>query len=237
MATFRWETRDERRERGGAPAILPFADFAFGDEGDAVFVIREFRGFVGLQFFNQMVRNANNHYVLYKLVFFQDFLNPASATQNVAEAGRLHVGVVVEDYERERLGNTVGPEFAHVVVVAVVKKVDFGGGAFDFRSVLGRAGAFVHQFLDFFNGAVVAVAVGASDLGAVQPAHLVVCIAFCCQIVQCFHERLLKIDVTEILYSDEHYKKIGYFGVFKDLENQDEMFFYLYIVVCWKKRM
>lgn len=73
--------------------------------------------------------------------------------------------MMVKNHEVERLRDTVRPEFAHVVVVAVVEKVD-GRSCHEIRSAI-AAKTFVNQLVDFSHRFVVAVAVGPGNLGAV----------------------------------------------------------------------
>ena len=114
---------------------------------------------IGIHFFDQVVGDSNNDDVLHELVVVQNLFNPAAATQDSFESGRLHIGVVVEYHQVKRLLNAVRPELAHIVVIAVVKEMNAEGivaYAFDLLAENGL-------------GFVVAVAVGAVNLSAIKP--------------------------------------------------------------------
>ena len=71
--------------------------------------------------------------------------------------------MVVKNDKRKRFLDHVGPDFAHVVVIAVVEEVD---SARVFNACVGNAPA------DGDHRLVVAVAVRARDLGKVYPGGL-----------------------------------------------------------------
>ena len=94
--------------------------------------------------------------------------------------------MVVKNDERKRFLDSVGPEFAHVMVIAVVKKMNcwllcnvvcgsvaaLGTVAiFDNAVTFGIAAAFcfINHFIDCLYGIVVAVAVCSDDFRTVEP--------------------------------------------------------------------
>lgn len=125
--------------------------------------------------------------------------------------------MVVEYDEREWFLDSIGPEFAHVMIIAVVKEVD-GWRACGIVAILDNAVAFtfavafsvINQFIDFLDGVIVAVAVGSYDFGAVEPANFLACF---CGGAQFLHEGLLGVNAREILNRNHHGSKIAKMGV------------------------
>ena len=117
--------------------------------------------------------------------------------------------MVVEYDERERFLNAIGPELAHVMIIAVVKEVD-GWGACGITAILDVAFCVINQFVDFLDGVIVAVAVGSYDFGAVEPANFLACF---CGGAQFLHEGLLGVNAREILNRNHHGSKIAKMGV------------------------
>ena len=118
--------------------------------------------------------------------------------------------MVVEYDERERFLNSIGPEFAHVMIIAVVKEMDVRGAceivvildaAFTFAAAFGV----VNQFVNFLDGVIVAVAVGSYDFRAVEPANVLACF---CGGAQFLHKGLLGVNAREILNCNHHCQKI-----------------------------
>lgn len=116
---------------------------------------------------------------------------------------------MVEYDEREWFLNSVGPEFAHVMVIAVVKEVN-GWGACGITAILDVAFCVINQFIDFLDGVIVAVAVGSYDFRAVEPANVLACF---CGGAQFLHKGLLSINAREILNRNHHGSKIAKMGV------------------------
>ena len=102
-----------------------------------------------------MVGDADNDNVVYELVLLENLLDPAPATEDVPESGFLHVGVMVKNHKRKWFLDHVRPDFAHVVEIPVVKKMD-SASIRDAR--VGNAPA------DGLDRLVIAVAVRARDL-------------------------------------------------------------------------
>jgi len=119
--------------------------------------------------------------------------------------------MVVEYDERERFLNSVGPEFAHVMIIAVVKEVN-GWRACGIVAILDNAVAFsvINQFIDFLDGVIVAVAVGSYDFRAVEPANSLACF---CGGAQFLYEGLLGVNAREILNRNHHGSKIAKMGL------------------------
>ncbi len=124
--------------------------------------------------------------------------------------------MVIEYDERERFLNSVGPEFAHVMIIAVVKKVNTWlrrNVACGIVTILDIAVAFnfavafcvIKQFVDFLDGVIVAVAVGSYDFRAVEPANVLACF---CGGAQFLHEGLFGVNAREILNCNHHCQKI-----------------------------
>ena len=109
---------------------------------------------MGCGFLHQVIGYPDEYNVVYEFIFVQNFFDPATTAENIAESGFLHVGVVVKNDKRKRFLDHVGPDFAHVVVIAVVDKVDA-------RCVV--VACFVELCIDCLNRLVVAVAVCAAD--------------------------------------------------------------------------
>lgn len=91
--------------------------------------------------------------------------------------------MMVEYHERKRFLDHVCPDFAHVVVIAVVEKVDSFGG---FYARIGDL------FANGGNRVVVAVAVRARNVGAVDVAGIFL-------LAQPLHKGLFCIDSREVL--------------------------------------
>ena len=123
--------------------------------------------------------------------------------------------MVVEYDERERFLNSIGPEFAHVMIIAVVKEMDVRG-ACEIVVILDAAFTFaasfcvVNRFVNFLDGVVVAVAVGSYDFRAVEPANVLACF---CGGAQFLHKGLLGVNAREILNRDDHDSKIAKMGL------------------------
>ena len=173
--------------------------------------------------FDEFVFNSDNNDVLDKLVVVKNFFDPAATAQNSAKAGRLHVGMVIEYDERERFLNSIGPEFAHVMIIAVVKKVNTWlwrnvvcgiAAIFDAAFTFAASFCVVNRFVNFLDGVIVAVAVGSYDFGAVEPANVLACF---CGGAQFLHEGLLGINAREILNRNHHDSKIAKMGVGRTL--------------------
>ena len=123
---------------------------------------------------------------------------------------------MVEYDERERFLNAIGPELAHVMVIAVVKEVNTWlrrNVVCGIVAILDNAVAFtfavafsvINQFIDFLDGVIVAVAVGSYDFGAVEPAKVLACFRGGAQFL---HEGLLGVNAREILNRNHHCQKI-----------------------------
>ena len=125
--------------------------------------------------------------------------------------------MVVEYDERERFLNSVGPEFAHVMIIAVVKEVDCRHVC-GIAAILDIAVAFtfvasfcvINQFVNFLDGVIVAVAVGSYDFRAVEPANVLACF---CGGAQFLHKGLLGVNACEILNRNHHGSKIAKMGL------------------------
>ena len=125
--------------------------------------------------------------------------------------------MVVEYDERERFLDSIGPEFAHVMIIAVVKEVNCRGIC-GIVAILDNAVAFtfavafsvINQFIDFLDGVIVAVAVGSYDFRAVEPANVLACFCDCAQFL---HKGLLGINAREILNRNHHDSKIAKMGL------------------------
>lgn len=118
--------------------------------------------------------------------------------------------MVVKYDERERFLNSVGPEFAHVMIIAVVKEMDCRhvceiAAIFDAAFTFAASFCVVNRFVNFLDGVVVAVAVGSYDFCAVEPTNVLAC--FCCG-AQFLHKGLLGINAREILNRNHHCQKI-----------------------------
>ena len=123
--------------------------------------------------------------------------------------------MVVKDDEREWFLNSVGPEFAHVMIIAVVKEVDCWhvcgiAAIFDAAFTFAASFCVVNRFVNFLDGVVVAVAVGSYDFGAVEPANVLACF---CGGAQFLHKGLLGVNAREILNRDDHDSKIAKMGL------------------------
>lgn len=112
--------------------------------------------------------------------------------------------MVVEYDERERFLNSVGPEFAHVMIIAVVKEVDCWHVC-GITAILDVAFCVVNRFVNFLNGVIVAVAVGSYDFCAVEPANVLACF---CGGAQFLHKGLLGVNAREIMNRNHHCQKI-----------------------------
>jgi hypothetical protein len=117
--------------------------------------------------------------------------------------------MMVEYDEREWFLDSIGPELAHVMVIAVVKEVN-GWGACGITAILDVAFCVINQFIDFLDGVIVAVAVGSYDFGAVEPAKVLTCF---CGGAQFLHKGLLGVNAREILNRNHHGSKIAKMGV------------------------
>ena len=118
--------------------------------------------------------------------------------------------MVVKDDEREWFLNSVGPEFAHVMIIAVVKEVDCRhvcgiAAIFDAAFTFAASFCVVNRFVNFLDGVVVAVAVGSYDFRAVEPANVLACF---CGGAQFLHKGLLGVNAREILNRNHHCQKI-----------------------------
>ena len=129
---------------------------------------------------------------------------------------------MIEYDERERMLDSVGPELAHVMVIAVVEKMDRGlrcnvvcgnvaelGNAaiFDNAATFDPAAFFgvIDHFVDFLDGFVIEVAVGADDFRAIKPVDVVA--SFCCG-TQLLHKGLFGVNSREILNRNFHVLKL-----------------------------
>jgi len=127
--------------------------------------------------------------------------------------------MVVEYDERERFLNSIGPELAHVMIIAIVKEVDrrriYGIVAiFDAAFTFVASFCVVNRFVNFLDGVIVAVAVGSYDFRAVEPANVLACF---CGGAQFLHKWLLGINAREILNRNHHDSKIAKMGVGRTL--------------------
>ena len=154
---------------------------------------------MGSDFLRQVVGDSNNDNVVYEFVLVEDLLDPATATEDVPESRLLHVGVMIKNYKRKRLLDHVRPDFAHVVVIPVVKKMD---------SACIRDARVSNSLADGLDRFVVAVAVRAGNTGAVHPPN------FCALVrgtlrafTQPLHKGLAVIDARKVLNRDIHAKK------------------------------
>ena len=132
---------------------------------------------------------------------------------------------MVEYDEREWFLDSIGPELAHVMVIAVVKEVNTWlrrnvvcgiVAILDIAVAFTLAVAFcvVNRFVDFLDGVVVAVAVGSYDFRAVEPANVLACF---CGGAQFLHKGLLGVNAREILNRNHHDSKIAKMGVGRTL--------------------
>ena len=112
--------------------------------------------------------------------------------------------MVVKYDERKRFLDSVGPELAHVMIIAVVKEVN-GWGACGITAILDVAFCVINQFIDFLDGVIVAVAVGSYDFCAVEPTNILAC---SCGGAQFLHKGLLGVNAREILNRNHHCQKI-----------------------------
>lgn len=119
--------------------------------------------------------------------------------------------MMVEYDERKWFLDSVSPELAHVVVIAVIKEVDCrhvcGIAAIldiAFAFTLAVAFCVINQFVDFLDGVIVAVAVGSYDFRAVEPANVLACF---CGGAQFLHEGLFGVNAREILNCNHHCQK------------------------------
>ena len=110
-----------------------------------------------------MVGDSDNDNVVYEPILLENLLDPAPATEDVPESRGLHVGMVVENDKRKRFLDHVSPDFAHVVVIAVVEEVN---------AVRIRDACRGNLPADGLDRLVVAVTVRARDLGKVYPGGL-----------------------------------------------------------------
>ena len=126
---------------------------------------------------------------------------------------------MVEYDEREWFLDSIGPELAHVMVIAVVKEVNtwlLRNVVCGIVAILDAAFTFavafsvINQFIDFLDGVIVAVAVGSYDFRAVEPANVLACF---CGGAQFLHKGLLSINAREILNRNHHDSKIAKMGV------------------------
>ena len=117
--------------------------------------------------------------------------------------------MVVEYDERERFLDSIGPEFAHVMIIAIVKEVNCRGIC-GIAAIFDVAFCVINQFVDFLDGVVVAVAVGSYDFRAVEPANVLACF---CGGAQFLHKGLLGVNAREILNRDHHDSKIAKMGL------------------------
>ena len=118
--------------------------------------------------------------------------------------------MVVEYDERERFLDSIGPEFAHVMIIAVVKEMDCRhvcgiAAIFDAAFTFAASFCVVNRFVNFLDGVVVAVAVGSYDFRAVEPANVLACF---CGGAQFLHKGLLGVNAREILNRNHHCQKI-----------------------------
>ena len=115
---------------------------------------------------------------------------------------------MVEYDERERFLDSIGPELAHVMVIAVVEKVNCGNvrgiaafldNAFTFCPI--ATFGVVDQFIDFLDGVIITVTVGADDFRAVEPANIFACLGC---VAQSLHKGLFGVNSRKILNRDFH---------------------------------
>ena len=140
--------------------LLP-RDFAFFHkyyfiQNASIFRLRKFR----TDFVHKVVGDSDEDDPFHKPVILQYFQHPAAAAQDASESRGLHIGMVVEDNERERFLDHVRPNLAHVVVVSAIDEVD-SLGILDAR--------FGDLPADSVNRIVVAVAVRPLNAGTVKP--------------------------------------------------------------------
>ena len=136
-------------------------DFAFFHkcyfiQNASILRLRKFR----TDFVHKVVGDSDEDDPFHKPVILQYFQHPAAAAQDASESRGLHIGMVVEDNERERFLDHVRPNLAHVVVVSAIDEVD-SLGILDAR--------FGDLPADSVNRIVVAVAVRPLNAGTVKP--------------------------------------------------------------------
>jgi len=65
---------------------------------------------ISFGFFFQLFGSAHNTYLLQIRIIVEHIAHPASAREHTVEQGRLHIGVMVEEHQRKRIMNLIGPQ-------------------------------------------------------------------------------------------------------------------------------